>query len=115
MDGIQLLGAPSTNWKPARSFSAQNHGISGNETANPRKPKMLPIQRMASLFSFGTSMRRTAPTSGVNKIIERIWLYIYLALSLVERTFRSVSTRQNPVERAFRPASNPQSSDRAGL
>ena len=77
MDGIQLLGAPSTNWKPTRSFSAQNHGISGSETANPRKPKMLPIQRMASLFSFGISIRRTAPTSGVNKIIERIWLYIY--------------------------------------
>ncbi len=38
---------------------------------------MLPIQRMASLFSFGTSIRRTAPASGVNKIIERIWLYIF--------------------------------------
>ena len=76
MDGIQLFGLPSTNWKPAWSFSAQNQGISGNETASPRKAKMLPIQRMASLFSLGTSMRRKAPTSGVNKIIERMWLYM---------------------------------------
>src|SRR6516162_457988 len=76
MVGIQLLGEPSTNWKPARSFSAQNHGMSGNETANPRKPKTLAIQRMASLFSFGTNSRRMAPTSGVNKMIERMWLYM---------------------------------------
>ncbi len=39
---------------------------------------MLPTQRMASLFSFGISIRRIAPTSGVNKIIERMWLYIFV-------------------------------------
>src|SRR5271165_900428 len=86
MDGIQLLGAPSMNWKPPRSLAAQNHGTSGSETRNPSMPKMLPTQRMASLFSFGNSRRTIAPTSGVNKIMERMWLCIFSS-QLVERAF----------------------------
>ena len=81
MVGIQLLGLPSTNWKPARSFSAQNQGTSGNETANPSMAKMLATQRMAFLFSFGRNSRRKAPSSGVNSTIESMWLYIFMKLS----------------------------------
>src|SRR5579863_3672816 len=76
MEGIQLLGAPSMNLNPGSKRCAQNHGTSGMETIKPAREKMFAIQRMACLFSLGTKMSRIAPTSGVNKMIERIWLCI---------------------------------------
>src|SRR5271157_3262523 len=107
MEGIQLFGWPSTKRKPERSLTAQNQGTSGSETANPRKAKMFATQRIASLFSFGNSSRRIAPTSGVNKIIERMWLYIKSVLSF--------QPSANPVEPAFRPAFFDTDSGSAGL
>src|SRR5580698_191538 len=77
MEGIQLLGAPSMNLKPGSKRCAQNQGTSGSETKNPASAKRLPIQRMASLLSLGTKSSRIAPISGVNKMIERIWLCIF--------------------------------------
>ena len=76
MVGIQVFGAPSTNLKPGRSFTSQNQRTSGRDTAKPRKAKMLATQRIAFLCSPGMSMSTTAPTSGVNNMIERMWLYI---------------------------------------
>src|SRR5579871_587536 len=72
IEGIQLLGEPSMNLKPGSKRSAQNAGTSGSETRNPASAKMLAIHRMASLFSFGTNKSRKAPTSGVNRMIERM-------------------------------------------
>ena len=37
---------------------------------------MFATQRIAFLFSFGMNRRTKAPTSGVNKMIERMWFYI---------------------------------------
>src|SRR5579864_4986012 len=78
MEGIQLLGAPSMNLKPGSNRCAQNHGTSGIETKRPAKAKIFAIQRMASFCSLGTNMSKRAPASGVNKMIERIWLCIFV-------------------------------------
>src|SRR5579884_1133591 len=106
MLGIQLLGVPSTNWKPARSFSAQNHGTSGNDTPKPSMAKILAIQRMAFLLSLDTNSRRMAPTSGVNSTIESMWLYMKSALKRGRSNLQvRVTTHQLTVERTFRFAS----------
>src|ERR1700735_3521042 len=65
------------NLNPGSPRCAQNHGTSGRETSNPLSAKKLAIQRMASLFSLGTNRSTSAPTSGVNRIMERMWLYIF--------------------------------------
>ena len=65
------------NLNPGSKRCAQNHGTSGIETRRPAKAKMLAIQRMASFCSLGIKMSRRAPASGVNKMIERIWLCIF--------------------------------------
>jgi hypothetical protein len=74
--GIQLFAAPSWNLKPGSLFTAQNHGTSGSDTANPAMAKTFASQRIAFLLSFGTNRRISAPTRGVNRMIERMWLYI---------------------------------------
>src|ERR1700722_4236808 len=73
MEGIQLFGVPSMNLKPGSKRSAQNIATSGSEIRKPPSAKKLAIQRMASLFSFGTNRSTRAPSSGVNKMIESIW------------------------------------------
>src|SRR5580658_4517492 len=78
MEGIQLLGVPSMNLNPGSKRCAQNHGTNGIEIRKPPNEKMFAIQRMASFCSFGTNRRKRAPTSGVNKMIERIWLCIFV-------------------------------------
>src|SRR5215467_6982164 len=82
MDGIQLLGTPSMNlnWLVSPSF-AQNIGTSGIEIRKPAKAKMFAIQRMASLLSFGTKRRISAPTSGVKRMMDRMWVCIRTVLS----------------------------------
>src|SRR5712671_2538828 len=76
MEGIQLLGEPSINLNPGSKRCAQNHGTSGNETRKPASAKMFAIQRTASLFSLGTNRSTIAPTSGVKRMMERMWLYM---------------------------------------
>ncbi len=66
-DGIQ--GARSMNWKSATCGLYQNH--SGTDTANPMKATTFAIQRMAFSFCLFTSSRRSAPASGVKRMIER--------------------------------------------
>src|SRR5580700_1983100 len=78
MEGIQLFGVPSMNLNPGSKRCAQNHGTSGIETKSPARAKMFAIQRMASFCSCGTKMSSRAPASGVNKMIERIWLCIFV-------------------------------------
>src|SRR5579863_280896 len=78
MEGIQLFGAPSMNLNPGSKRCAQNHGTSGIETSRPAKEKRFAIQRIASFCSLGTNMSKRAPASGVNKMIERIWLCIFV-------------------------------------
>src|ERR1700674_2445169 len=72
MDGIQLLAVPSINLKPGSRRFSQNQGTSGSETRKPASAKTFAIQRTASLFSLGTNKRTIAPTSGVNRMIERM-------------------------------------------
>src|SRR5260370_27661381 len=72
MDGIQLLAAPSINLKPGSRRFSQNQGTSGSETKKPASAKTFAIQRTASSFSLGTNKRTIAPTSGVNRMIERM-------------------------------------------
>src|SRR3982074_691126 len=76
MDGIQLLAAPSINLKPGSRRFSQNQGTSGSETRKPASAKTFAIQRTASLFSLGTNKRTIAPTSGVNKMVDQIGLYM---------------------------------------
>src|SRR5271167_1322410 len=73
MEGIQLLGVPSMNLKPGMKRCAQNIGTSGSEIRKPPSAKRFAIQRIASLFSLGTSRRISAPTSGVKRMIESMW------------------------------------------
>src|SRR5438128_8418917 len=81
MEGIQLFGAPSMNLKPGSKRCCQNQATSGIDTRKPASAKMFAIQRMPSLFSLGTKRRRNAPTSGVKRMIERMWLCIYLKVA----------------------------------
>src|SRR5580700_1432515 len=78
IEGIQLFGVPSMSLNPGSKRCAQNHGTSGIETKRPANEKRFAIQRMASFCSFGMNMSKRAPTSGVNKMIERIWLCIFV-------------------------------------
>src|ERR1700722_9499213 len=48
--------------------------MSGSDTASPRNPKMFPIQRCRSGRLLGMKSIRIAPTSGVNKIVLKMWL-----------------------------------------
>src|SRR5215471_9242674 len=91
MEGIQLLAAPSRNLKPDSPRTAQNAGTSGRDTRRPARAKMLAIHRIASLFSFGTNNSRIAPTSGVNRMIERMWLDIVLSFSASSQERRVAS------------------------
>ena len=81
MEGIQLFGAPSINLKPGSKRCCQNQATSGIDTRKPASAKMFAIQRMPSLFSLGTKRRRNAPTSGVKRMIERMWFCIYLKVA----------------------------------
>ncbi len=81
IEGIQLLALPSMNLKPGSKRCAQNIGTSGSETSKPASAKKFAIQRMASLFSFGTNRRISAPSSGVKRMIDKIW-FCMKALSL---------------------------------
>src|SRR5579864_2284842 len=81
MEGIQLLGAPSMNLNPGSKRCAQNQGTSGIETSSPAREKRFAIQRMASFCSFGTNRSKRAPASGVNKMIERIWLCMFYTVT----------------------------------
>ncbi len=72
MDGIQVLAAPSMNLNPGWSFTAQNIGISGMDTASPASAKIFATQRIAFLFSLGMNRRMKAPTMGVNRMMERM-------------------------------------------
>src|SRR5579864_8133669 len=72
IDGIQLPGEPSMNLNPGSKRCSQNMGTSGIETSKPASAKMFAIQRMAFLFSFGTNRRKNAPTSGVNRMIDKM-------------------------------------------
>ncbi len=60
------------NLKPGSKRCAQNIGTSGSEIKNPPSAKMLAIQRIASLFSLLTNRSNIAPTSGVNKMMDRM-------------------------------------------
>ena len=60
------------NLKPGSKRCTQNQGTSGMDTSSPARAKMLAIQRMASFCSLGTKMSSSAPTSGVNRMIERM-------------------------------------------
>src|SRR5579883_3206630 len=51
-------------------------GTSGSEMRKPARAKRLAIQRIAALFSLGTNRRRMAPTSGVKRMMERMWFCI---------------------------------------
>ena len=75
IDGIQLFAEPSMNLKPGSKRCAQNIGTSGSEIRNPPSAKIFAIQRMASLFSLGTNRSRSAPTSGVKRMIESMCLH----------------------------------------
>ena len=57
-------------------FDLPEPATSGRETTKPSEAKMLATQRIAFLCSPGINMSTTAPTSGVNNMIERMWLYI---------------------------------------
>src|ERR1700722_19903431 len=48
--------------------------MSGNDTASPRNPNRFPIQRCRSGRLLGMKSIRIAPTSGVNKIVLKMWL-----------------------------------------
>ena len=74
MVGIQVLGAPSMNLKAwlISNRWAQNMGTSGIEIRKPPSAKMFAIQRMAFLLSLGTNRSTIAPSSGVNRMIERM-------------------------------------------
>src|SRR5207237_8975236 len=81
MEGIQLFGAPSMNLKPGSKRCCQNRATSGIDTRKPASAKMFAIQRIPSLFSLGTKRRRNAPTSGVKRMIERMWFCVYLKVA----------------------------------
>jgi hypothetical protein len=51
-------------------------GTSGIETRSPAKAKKFAIQRTAALFSLGTKRRKSAPRSGVKRMMDRMWLDI---------------------------------------
>ncbi len=51
-------------------------GPAAAKSESPASAKMFAIQRMASLFSFGTNRRRSAPSSGVKRMIDRMWFCI---------------------------------------
>src|SRR6516164_3705797 len=76
IEGIHLSGLPSTNLNPGSKRTCQNQGTSGRETRKPAREKILAIQRIVPLSSLGTNISRIAPMSGVNKMIERMWLCI---------------------------------------
>ena len=67
IDGIH--GRRSTNWNSGPCGLYQNH--SGTEMTKPMKAVMFAIQRMAFSFCLLTSSSRSAPTSGVNRMMER--------------------------------------------
>ena len=76
MEGIQLPALPSMNLKPGSKRLSQNIGTSGIEIRKPASAKKFAIQRTASLFSLGTNRRISAPSSGVKRMIDKIWFCI---------------------------------------
>src|ERR1700730_2427899 len=56
--------------------------MSGSETKKPRIPNALPIRRCMLSRSRGTSSSTIAPSSGVNRIQLRMWLWFTCILSL---------------------------------
>src|SRR3984957_159711 len=71
-DGIHELSV--TNWKRGAFMAELKRQMSGSDTASPRNPKMFPIQRCRSGRLLGMKSIRIAPTSGVNKIVLKMWL-----------------------------------------
>src|SRR5579862_1729490 len=106
MEGIQLLGVPSMNLNPGSARCAQNHGTSGIETKRQASEKSFAIQRMASFCSWGINMSKRAPTRGVNKMIERIWLciFVHYAGEGARATLSLIATRNR---RQIQPVPSP--------
>src|ERR1035438_8626187 len=98
MEGIQLLGTPSTNLKRSGLLICdQNIGTSGNEIRKPPSAKKFAIQRMASLFSLGTNRSTKAPRSGVKRMMDNMWFC--MKDQLLASSFRLLARSQ---ERAAR-------------
>src|SRR6202035_6057202 len=71
-DGRAELSA--TNWKRGAFIAELKRQMSGSDTASPRNPKRFPIERCSSGRLLGMQSIRIAPTSGVNKIVLKMWL-----------------------------------------
>src|SRR5262249_2526181 len=65
---LGIHGARSTNWKSP--LAGLNWNQSGTETRKPASATPFAIQRIVSSFCLLTSRMATAPTSGVNKMID---------------------------------------------
>ena len=71
IEGIH--SARSMNLKTAPGLSFGNQKTSGHETRNPKKVEIFAIRRTLSFFSGRWKAMASTPTSGVKRIIVKMW------------------------------------------